>query len=595
MRRSTAISAWSMVAAAALVLSACGGGGGGENGQNTDVNTMKTGKAEVGDNYKLADAPKSAQVTVAIDDSFTAYNQNTPDANTSYNTFVLTAVLATPYTLDGDNKVLLNQDVMDSVTVLAPNPQVVQWKIKPNIKWSDGAAWSCRDLYLSWLAQSGLPKGADGKPVFDPAATTGYSLINDATCKDDLTFEASFSKPYLDYKGLFSTQWVMPAHVLEQQTKIPDITKIKPTDVAANTKAAQFWNKGWSEFKPDIMPASGPYKITAVDKSKETVTLERNPLWAGAKGGPDRVLVRAIKDRNAMATALQNGEIDVAASTQPDATAAGTLKSLSAQGVVYGSAPQLSYEHLDLNYKRIFSDISARKAFMAVVDRNALVDKLIKPVQADAAPLSSLMFYPNEAGYVDLYKDKAGLGVEAAAKILTDAGWVKGSDGIFAKNGKRFSVTITHNTNARRSQVVEIIQSQAAQAGIEVKDETDPAFLKGRVSEGGYDVALFAWSQPPFKSESKTIYTTKERGGEQNWQGLSDPKIDEALAKAVSATDQASATKSFQDADKALADQYASLPLFAVPSMWAFKGIDRVWMQSYYGAMWNVGEWAKTG
>ncbi|MFD8494443.1 ABC transporter family substrate-binding protein [Amycolatopsis sp. NPDC059657] len=596
--RRKAVSAWSMVAAAALVLSACSGGGSGDNGSgqnaSTDVNTMKTGKAESGDNYKLANAPESDQVTVAIDDSFTAYNQNTPDANTSYNSFVLITTLATPYVLDGDNKVLLNQDVMDSVTV-TQNPQVVTWKVKPNVKWSDGATWGCKDFYLAWLAQSGKPKGADGKAAFDPASTSGYSLISDAQCKDETTFVATFEKPYLDYKGLFTTAWMMPAHIVEKQTGVADISKVKPTDAADIGKVAEFWNKGWAaDFKPELSPASGPYKITAVDKSKETVTLEKNPTWAGAKGGPKKILVRAIKDRNAMASALQNGEIDVAASTQPDNTAADKLKGLASQGVVYGSASQLSFEHLDLNYKRIFADESARKAFMAAIDRNEIVDKLVKNVQADAKPLSSLQFYPNEAGYVDLYSDKAGLGAEKAAKILTDAGWAKGPDGIFAKDGKRFSVTITHNTNARRTKTVEIIQSQAKLAGIEVKEETDPNFLKGRVSDGGYDVALFAWSAAPFKAEASTIYITADKGGEQNWQGLSDPKIDEALQRAVSATDESAATKAYQDADKAIADQHASLPLFAVPSMWAFRGIDRVWMQSYFGAMWNVGEWAKT-
>jgi peptide/nickel transport system substrate-binding protein len=595
MRRSKAVSALTLFAAAALALGACSSGGGGSsnNSPSTDVNSMKTGKAENGDNYKLADAPESDHVTVGIDDSFTAYNQNTPDNNTSYNSYVLTAVLAKPFEFDGDNKVLLNQDVMDSVTVTSPSPQVVQWKIKPNIKWSDGAAWDCKDLYMAWLAQSGTPKGPDGKAAFTPASSTGYSLIDDASCKDPLTFEAHFSSPYLDYKGLFTSAWVLPAHVLEKQTGISDITTLKPnSDPNLIKKAADFWNTGWNDFNPDTEPASGPYKITALDKSQETVTLEKNPLWAGAKGGPKKITVRAIKDRNAMASALQNGEIDVAASTQPDATAAGTLKSLASQGVVYGSASQLSFEHLDLNYKRMFADETLRKAFMAAVDRQAIVDKLLKPVQADAAPLNSLQYYPNEAGYKDLYSDKAGKGPDAAAKILSDAGWVKGADGIFAKNGQRFSVTITHNENARRSQTVEIIQSQAKAAGIEVKDETDPAFLKGRVSEGGYDVALFAWSAAPFKAESSTIYET---GGEQNWQGLSDPKIDQAFKTAVSATDPAVATQNYQAADQAIADQYASLPLYAVPSMWAFRGIDRVWMQSYFGALWNVGEWQKTG
>ena len=47
------------------------------------------------------------------------------------------------------------------------------------------------------------------------------------------------------------------------------------------------------------------------------------------------------------------------------------------------------------------------------------------------------------------------------------------------------------------------------------------------------------------------------------------------------------------NAVRQLANDYASLPLFATPSMWAFQGIDRVYMQSYNGALWNAGEWAQ--
>ena len=342
------------------------------------------------------------------------------------------------------------------------------------------------------------------------------------------------------------------------------------------------------------MPASGPYMIDSFDANQKSVTLVKNPNWAGGKGGPAKIVVRAMEDTKAMATALQNGEIDVAASTQPDATAATTMKGLAAQGVTYGSAAQLTYEHLDLQFNRMFKDDALRKAFFEVVDRKAVTDKLLKEVQADAAPLNSIVFFQGEEGYTDLYGSKAGLGAEAAAKTLTDAGWAKGADGIFAKGGQRASFKITHNQNARRSQTVEIIISQAKAAGIEVKDETDANFLKGgRVSTGDYDIALFGWSSAPFKSQSRSIYVCPDKGGDQNYQNLCDPKIDDAFNAAVKATDESVKTQSYQAADKAIADKYATMPLFQTPSMWAFKGIDRVYMQSYNGVLWNAGEWEK--
>ncbi|QWF82198.1 ABC transporter family substrate-binding protein [Amycolatopsis sp. CA-230715] len=596
MRRSRAVRAGSVLAAAVLALSACSGGTDDKAGVNVDVNSMKTGKGESVDDYKLADAPESEEVKVGVDDSFTSYNANVPGAGHPGANAVLTAVLAKPFELDGANKVLLNRDVMDSVTVLNKDPQVVQWKIKADVKWSDGQPWSCRDLYLSWLAQSGAAKGADGKPVFTAADSSGYNLVDSASCKDETTFEAHFKKPYLDYKALFSTTgWVLPAHVLEAKAGIPDVTKLTPAgDPAVLKKAADFWNKGWRDFTPELMPASGPYKIAAVDKNAESVTLEKNPQWAGAKGGPKKVTIRAIKDKNEMASALENGELDVISSSQPDESVTKKLQGLSGKGVVCGSTQQLSFEHLDFNYKRMFGDIALRKAFMAAVDRKAIVDKLIKPVYSDAQPLGSVQFFQGESGYQDRYSTKSGLGPEAAAKILTDAGWTKDPDGIFAKNGKRFEVTVTYAPSDLRANAAQLIISQAKQAGILVHGEADPKFTKGRAQQGGFDIALFGWSQAPFKAEGAEVYRTAANGPSHNWQGLSDPKIDQAFTAAVSATDPAEATKQYAAADQAIADQYATLPLFATPAIWAFRGIDRVYLQSYNGVLWNVGEWART-
>src|SRR4051794_11123348 len=319
MRRTKAVSALSLVAGASLLLSACSGGDSGsgstdQNGSSTDVKSMATGKAEQGDTFKLADVKGwDGTVTVGIDDGYSGYNNTTPDTNSSYNTYILTAVLEDAFVLDGNNKILLNKDILDSVDVTSKDPQVLTYKIKPNVKWSDGAPFDCKDFYLSWLSQSGLAKGPDGKNPFDAASTTGYDKIKTATCKDNLTLETDFSEPYLDYKGLFSGVQILPAHILEQKTGIADITKLAPTgDPAQVAKAGDFWTNKWKGFDKAIMPASGPYMITAFDANQKAVTLEKNPMWAGGKGGPSKIVVRAMEDTKAMATALQNGEIDVA-------------------------------------------------------------------------------------------------------------------------------------------------------------------------------------------------------------------------------------------------------------------------------------------
>ncbi|MCG8916813.1 ABC transporter family substrate-binding protein [Actinokineospora sp. PR83] len=588
-----------MAVGASLVLSACGGstGDGGTNtGPSDDVAAMAVAKGENGEATEYT-APEVAQsgdtFTVSTDNPFTAYNNAASDANNSYNTFALTQVLSGAYKLDGNNKVLLDKDVMEGVELTSESPQVVTWKIKPGVKWSDDAPWDCDDFYLAWLAQTGKSKGADGKDLFTAAGTNGYELIDKVECKSDTEVVTTFSSPYPDYKGLFGVSAdVLPAHVLEQGTGVADITQVQPTggDPAVLAKVAEFWKTKWNGFTKELMPSSGPYTITGFEQNN-SVTLERNPKYAGKPGGPAKLILRGISDQVAQAQALENGEVQVASMAQPDANAADRLRGLSAQGVTFGASNGLSFEHMDLNYKNKFlADAAVRKAFMQCVNRDELAEKLIRPVLDDAKPLGSLVFFQGEDGYVDNYADYKG-DTAAAKKTLTDAGYTIGADGFAAKDGAKLSLKISHTDIPRRKQTVELVQSQCKAAGIEIIDDVDPNFLDTRVSAGDYDIALFAWSAAPFKSTQKSIYST---GGGQNWSAYSNPKVDAAYQDAVSNLDEEASKKAFQEVDKLMAADNYSLPLFQLPNMWAFKGIDRVFFQSYNGALWNANEWVKT-
>ncbi|WP_330270969.1 ABC transporter family substrate-binding protein [Lentzea sp. NBC_00516] len=589
MRRSKALPAIALVASASLVLGACGGGGGTSDADGGDatVAEMATARGESADGYTAPDTKQSDQVVVSTDKPFTSYNNATEDANQSYNTFALTLVQPGVHIINGNNKVILNKDTTESIEVTSKSPQVVTWKLKKGVTWSDGEAWDCDDIYMAWFTQSNSAKKADGAKYFKPAGTTGYDLMT-GECKDDQTFVGTFSAPYPDYEDMFNND-VLPAHILEKNAGVADITKVNKDTAAADIqKIADFWNEKWNGFTKDLMPGAGPYVLTGFEPN-QSVTLERNPKWPGKPGGPAKIVLKAIPDPVAQAQALENGELAVNSFAQPDANAATKLKGLNAQGVTFGAGPGLSFEHLDIQMKNpVLAKEEIRKAFFMCVKRQDIIDKLISEVQSDAKPMGSLVFFPTDEGYKDVYADKAKGDAAESKKILTDAGWAQGADGVFAKDGVRASFRISHTDIPRRKQTVELIQGQCKDAGIEVKDDTDPNFLDERVSAGDYDVALFAWSSSPFKGGKKSIYET---GGGQNWQNLTVPKADEAMKQAVSQTSISDALKYWSEADQALAGAYGSLPLFQMPNMWAFKGLDRVYFQSYYGALWNANEW----
>ena len=596
MRRSKAIPAIAVIAGAALMLTACGGSGGGGQGNGTGSGNTNAAiaKGESGDTYTAPKVADLGPVVVSTDKPFTAYNNAETSAVQSYNTYALIQVLARPFILDGNNKVLLNKDVMESVDVTSTSPQVVTWKMKPGIQWSDGAAWGCKDFYLAWLSESGQDLKADGKTTyFLPGSTTGYSSISSAKCENDTTLVTTFSQPFGDYKSLFGiTDELLPAHILEKQTGVSDITQVTPKSPAdVLTKVSDFWNNGWNGWKSDLGPASGAYMIKDWQQGT-SITLVRNPKWKGNEGGPSQITLKAIPDSNAQVQALQNSEEQVLSSAQPDNNAAQTLQGLASSGITYGANSGLNYEHLDLNLKRpIFQDEAVRKAFGQCINRNELVDKLIKQVQPDAKPFNSLIFFPGMPGYADNYSDKLISNPDTAKKTLTDDGWALGSDGIMAKAGKKLTFKISHTDIPRRKQTVALLQQECKAAGIDIQDDTDANFLDKRVSQSDYDVALFAWSVQPFHSAGLSTYTTT---GGQNWNGCGDKTSDDAFNSAVAQTDDAKAVADYQAADKAIAATYCTFPLFQPSNMYAFNGqIDRAYFQSFYGALWNANEWQK--
>ena len=62
-----------------------------------------------------------------------------------------------------------------------------------------------------------------------------------------------------------------------------------------------------------------------------------------------------------------------------------------------------TYEHIDLQFDQsksgTFNDPLLREAFMKIIPRQEIVDKLIKPLQEDAEVRNSQIFLPGADGY----------------------------------------------------------------------------------------------------------------------------------------------------------------------------------------------------
>lgn len=573
-----------------LVLAGCVAAGGADRPAGRGDGTAETGAG--GDNgdgsYRAPQVPPGPAIAIAHDTPYSAYNNKTAQANNNPgNALVLNQVLADPFIVDGNGKFLLNSDVLVSAEMTSKDPQIVTYKIKPNVMWSDGQPWNCDDFYLAWLAGSGK------SPYFTPATTRGYERAT-AECRDENTFVETYQSPYADWQRNYVHSTILPAHILERETGIADITALGPRSAPADLKkAGDFWNSRWTGFNATTMPASGPYRIDSSTPGESTpgkqTVLTRNEAWVGNPGGPERIVLTSVADGTAAVTGLQDRQFSV---VQPpaDPLLADRLRALESQGVIFQARGGPTADHLDLNLASpLFKDPVVRTAFAQCVDRNKLVDELVRGVLPETQPLGSLASLPGDAAYDDLYSEKMVADSQKAQVTLERAGWVLGNDGVYSREGQRLSFAISHDASPDHARAVELIRTQCRQAGMEIADRAVPAGLGEALARGSFDVALTTSSRTPRVGSLAARYAT--RGG-SNYQRYTNPEVDAALVVAQTEYAESTRAAALQKADRLLADDLVSLPLYQVPIMWAYTStIDSVYRHGSSGVTWNANEW----
>jgi len=553
-------------------------------------------------NEKFQRAPGNpgGSVTFGYEQEFTGFNNGTSANGLAANAEVLNVVLPQPFITNGGLQQLLNTELMDSVELTSTDPQVVEWKIKPNAAWQDGEPIDCSDFYLAWLAQSGTATSttetdSSGKPtqLFDALSTTGYDSISATECSaDGKTVTTRFSKPFADYNALFSgTAPLLPAHILEKQAGVADVTKVTATSPDVS-KVAEFWNTGWDGYNPELDISGAWYSITSFNPGQD-LTLTRNPDYYGPRPYLDTIIVKQIADATQQPAALANNDVQVI-SPQPEPDLVAQVASIP--DVTYEVDFGTTFEHLDFQFKNpLFQDIAVRTAFAQCVDTQEIIDKLIAPLSDKAEVLGNRLLLTNQPGYEDNRSsgpvDLTTADPDAAKQTLQTAGWTIGANGVATKNGQPLAFAIgRRDPNPRRHDVIQLVQQQCAPAGFQISEAPDPAFNSDLLPAGQYDVALFAWQQTPQLSANQSIY---QAGGGQNYQNFDDPALTSMFDELNRTFDADKKVELANKIDQELWKQLPTIPLFQFPEMIAYRNnVKNVIYNGPQGVTWNAFDWS---
>jgi len=221
---------------------------------------------------------------------------------------------------------------------------------------------------------------------------------------------------------------------------------------------------------PTKVVGTGPFVYESWQEQVKTVLIKRKGYdWAppalehDGEAYLDKIVFNTIPEASVRTGSLVSGNID--ATLDVGTTDEATLKkqgfSIVSRGV---SGTAITW---NLNAELFpTNDIAVRKAIQLGWDREAIE----KTVLTDSYSVATSILAPSVAGYADHSKTSLRYDPEEAERLLDEAGWAKGPDGVRVKDGKKLEVKILGISNlVANKPSYESIQQDLKKIGIDIQ------------------------------------------------------------------------------------------------------------------------------
>ncbi|MET4426442.1 peptide/nickel transport system substrate-binding protein [Bradyrhizobium sp. RT3a] len=470
---------------------------------------------------------------------------------------------------------------------LAADGMSVIWKLKQGVKWHDGKPFTADDVVFTWAYAADL-------------ATAAYSTgsYKDITVEkiDDHTVKVLFKAPTPFWADPFvgSVGQILPKH------HFGDYAGAKSREAPGNLKPVGTGPYKFVEFKPGDLIRAERNPDYHVNNQPHFDTLE-------VKGGGDAV--------SAARTVLQTGEYDYAWNLLVEEE---VLKRMEASGKGrVDITPSGNVEFIILNTTDPWTEVDGerssvktkhptlsdpvvRQAFNLLIDREA-IQKFIYG-RGGIATAS----FVNQPQQFKSGKLTYAFDVDKANKILDEAGWKRGADGIREKDGKKLKYVFQTSINAPRQKTQAIIKQACQKAGIdiELKSVTASVFFSSDVgnpdtySKLYCDMEMYNTTQPQPDPERflNQCVSWEIANKENKWLGRnisrwSDPEADKAYKTAQQELDPVKRAALLIKVNEIFCEANILVPLLSRNIVGAGVNSLMADISGWDVTTWNLGSW----
>ena len=281
---------------------------------------------------------------------------------------------------------------------------------------------------------------------------------------------------------------------------------------------------------------TGPYVLTDF-VTDEYAVFERNENYWGEAPAIQKITVKVIPDNQTRIMALENEEIDlIFGKNMLDADAISQY--VDSDRFTVSLSDPTSTRHIVLNTTHdILGDVAVRKALQHATNRQAISEGIFYGLE----PAADTLYSPT-VPYCDVDLEPYAYDTDEAARLLDEAGWVMGSDGVRAKNGQKLELDLLYNSDSVTEKTIsEYLQSEYLKLGISlnIHGEEEQSY-RDNMKAGNFDMVFnICWGMPYDPQSSLAAMRAPVYGDYAAQQGLEDKaEIDQAITDILTSTDE---------------------------------------------------------
>ena len=483
----------------------------------------------------------SAQ-TVRIANQGDALSMDPHSLNESLQLSVTANVYDPLVDLDKDLKVIPGLATSWKLT----SPTVWRLELRKGVKFQDGTPFTADDVLFSMARAGG--EGSDMK-----AYVNDFKEVRKI---DSHTVEIETKTPLMILPEILTHVAIMSKQWSEANNAARPVDRRKGVENTAS-------------FKTN---GTGPYHVTERQPNVRTVFVRNPNYWGKFEGNAQEVVFSTIASPATRVAALLSGEIDVMEPVPVQDIA--RVKANPSTRVLTG--PELRTVFLGMDQKRDellfssvkgknpFKDKRVRQAFYQAIDINAIQ----KSVMRGASRPTALMIGPGNIGWFDAQDKRLPYDVEAAKKLMAEAGY---------PNGFQLTMNCPNDRYVNDGQICQAVAANLARINVKVnlQAETKGTYFP-KVLRRDTSFYMLAWTPSTMDAHNALnalmrCPDDKTGAGQFNLGSYCNAKVDELTTKIGAETDKAKRDEMIREAFQIHADEVGHLPLHQQSLAWGLN------------------------